>query len=252
MILLPHLRHARKNRFSRKSRVGRSRIPLRIRKYVFQRDDYTCQYCGEKFPREKLTIDHLIPVARRGVDELTNFVAACKNCNEMKGSMSLAQFASHINIKIEELPVHGDPIIDDVNLPMQFRLLRKRIFDKTRADNGRLQRGSEAQKRLEKSFRLEFHKTDLGKLILKKYPNLPGPVRVMLPQIQAIAKDESEIQLLIELAKSASTRNLIGSEIVGRKSVQEELEYVKRKAKGNPALLKRIDWALKRWRTCTK
>jgi len=232
----------------RKSRVGRSRIPLRVKKYVFQRDDYTCQYCGKKFPREQLTIDHLVPLAYRGIDELTNYVTACKSCNETKSSMSLAQFADRINIEIEKLPVHGDPIIDDLNLPLQFRLLRKRIFDKTRAENGRLQRSRAAQKRLEKVFRLEFHKTELGKLMLKKYPSLPGPVRVVLPQIQAIAKDESEMQLLIELAKSASTRNLIGSEIIGRRPVQEELEAAKKRAEGNPALLKRINWTLKRWR----
>ena len=247
-MLLTQYRHTRKNRFTRKSRVGRSRIPFRVKKHVFQRDNYTCQYCGKKFSRDQLTVDHLVPLAQRGIDELTNYVTACKSCNQIKGSMSLAQFAARINIEIEELPVHGDPIIDDVNLPVQFRLLRKRIFDKTRAENGRLQRSSEAQKRLEKSFRLEFHKIDPGKRVLNKYPRLPGPVRVMLPQIQTIAKDESEMQLLIELAKSASTRNLIGSEIIGRRPVQEELEAARKRAEGNPALLKRIDWALKRWR----
>jgi len=162
--------------------------------------------------------------------------------------MNLAQFARYINIDIKQLPVHGDPIIDDPNLPIQFRLLRKRILDKTRAKDGRLQRSKEAQKRLEKVFRLEFHGTELGETILERYPSLPGPVGVMLPQILVIGKNESEIRLLIELAKSAHTRNLIGSEIVGRMSVLEELENARRKALGNPTLLRRIDWALSRWR----
>lgn len=244
---MTYYRHARSDRFTRKSRVGRSRIPSRVKRLVLKRDNYTCQYCGKKFPKEQLTIDHLVPLAQRGIDELTNYVTACRSCNETKDALSLAQFANLINIKIEELPVHGDPIIDDANLPIQFRLLRKKIFDKTRVGKGRLQRSREAQKRLEKIFRLEFHKTDLGKQVLEKYPSLPGPVRVMLPQIQAIAKDESEFLLLIELAKSASTRNLIGSEIVGRKSVREELESVRSRATTNPTLLKRINWALRRW-----
>jgi hypothetical protein len=78
-------------------------------------------------------------------------------------------------------------------------------------------------------------------------PNLPGPVRVMLPQIIAIGKNESEILLLIELAKSANTRNLIGSEITGRLSVLEELERAKKRAVKDPSLLKRIDWAMDRF-----
>jgi hypothetical protein len=219
-----------------------------VKEYIFQRDDYTCQYCKKRFPKDHLTIDHLIPLAHHGIDELTNHVTACKSCNEKKDSMNLAQFARYINIDIKQLPVHGDPIIDDPNLPIQFRLLRKRILDKTRAKDGRLQRSKEAQKRLEKVFRLEFHGTELGETILERYPSLPGPVGVMLPQILVIGKNESEIRLLIELAKSAHTRNLIGSEIVGRMSVLEELENARRKALGNPTLLRRIDWALSRWR----
>ena len=31
---------------------------------IYARDDYTCQYCGKKFPSEDLTFDHVVPVAR--------------------------------------------------------------------------------------------------------------------------------------------------------------------------------------------
>src|SRR5437867_9279084 len=33
---------------------------------IYARDDYTCQYCGKKFPSEDLTFDHVIPVALGG------------------------------------------------------------------------------------------------------------------------------------------------------------------------------------------
>ena len=247
MISLSPHRASRRNRFTRKSRTGRSRIPFRVKKVIFERDGYICQYCGKKFPRDQLTIDHVIPLEKHGIDELTNYVTACKSCNEMKGSMSLADFAHHIKIKITDLPVYGDPIIDNLNLPIQFRLLRKKIFDKTRMENGRLQRSTEAQKRLERAFRLEFHKTDLGEKVLKDYPKLPGQVRVMLPQIQAIAKNEAEMLLLIELAKSAHTRNLIGSEITGKEPIREKLESILKRPDVDPALSKRIRWALERW-----
>jgi hypothetical protein len=200
-----------------------------------------------KFPVEQLTVDHLIPLAQGGIDEMTNYVTACRSCNEKKASMSTKEFADCIKIDIVKLPVHGDLIIDNENLPIQFRLLRKRVFDKTRAADGRLQRSTEAQKRLEKAFRLEFHETELGKEVKAKYPDLPGSARVMLPQILSIGKNNSEIALLIELAKSAHTRNLIGTEITGRNSVFEELDKAKKHATANPTLLKRINWAIDRW-----
>ena len=28
---------------------------------IYARDDYTCQYCGKKFPSEDLTFDHVVP-----------------------------------------------------------------------------------------------------------------------------------------------------------------------------------------------
>lgn len=240
-------RTADKDRFTRRSRTGRSRLPGRIRDNIFNRDNFVCQFCMVKFPVEQLTVDHLIPLAEGGIDEMTNYVTACRSCNEKKGSMSMKEFADCIKIDVVKLPVHGDLVIDNENLPIQFRILRKQIFDKTRAADGRLQRSTEAQRRLEKAFRLEFHETDLGKEVKAKYPDLPGPVRVMLPQILTIGKNDSEITLLIELAKSAHTRNLIGTEITGRNSVLEELDKVKKQAASDPTLLKRINWAIDRW-----
>jgi 5-methylcytosine-specific restriction endonuclease McrA len=52
------------------------------RQNIFKRDNHECQYCGT---RKDLTIDHVTPRARGGVDTWTNLVAACKKCNAKKG-----------------------------------------------------------------------------------------------------------------------------------------------------------------------
>jgi len=53
------------------------------RKNVIARDEHVCQYCGvSKIP---LTIDHVTPKGRGGVDTWENLVAACKPCNQKKG-----------------------------------------------------------------------------------------------------------------------------------------------------------------------
>jgi len=53
-----------------------------IRNRIFKRDDYTCQYCGER--GKKLECDHVIPVARGGHHDDNNLVTACFTCNRSK------------------------------------------------------------------------------------------------------------------------------------------------------------------------
>ena len=43
-----------------------------------------CRYCGKKFPREELTIDHVVPIARGGRSTRGNMVVCCRKCNMEK------------------------------------------------------------------------------------------------------------------------------------------------------------------------
>ena len=53
------------------------------RKNILARDGYKCQYCG--IQSKALTVDHVIPKFKNGLDSWENLVAACKNCNQIKG-----------------------------------------------------------------------------------------------------------------------------------------------------------------------
>lgn len=55
------------------------------RRNIFERDKNTCQYCGAKFARSELTIDHVVPRSKGGRDTWTNLVLACVKCNVKKG-----------------------------------------------------------------------------------------------------------------------------------------------------------------------
>jgi 5-methylcytosine-specific restriction enzyme A len=57
-------------------------IPEAARNYVFDRDNHTCQNCGAT---EKLTIDHIIPLAEGGSNDLSNLQTLCLRCNTSKG-----------------------------------------------------------------------------------------------------------------------------------------------------------------------
>ena len=54
------------------------------------RDEFKCQYCGEQYRYDNLTIDHVIPRSQGGITVWTNCVIACKRCNIAKGSKLLA------------------------------------------------------------------------------------------------------------------------------------------------------------------
>ena len=56
------------------------------RQNIVWRDNNQCQYCGNYFPLDKLTMDHVIPKSRGGKNTWENLVAACKKCNQKKGS----------------------------------------------------------------------------------------------------------------------------------------------------------------------
>lgn len=52
-----------------------------------------CHYCGIGLTREKATLDHVIPLARRkGTNERENIVIACHPCNAEKGATSYEAF----------------------------------------------------------------------------------------------------------------------------------------------------------------
>jgi len=59
------------------------------RREIFIRDNYTCQYCGER--THELTIDHVIPRSRGGGHSWENLVSACRACNHRKGGKTLAE-----------------------------------------------------------------------------------------------------------------------------------------------------------------
>ena len=65
--------------------VRRPRPRVRLTKReVLRRDNYTCQYCGQRTPY--LTIDHVVPRRIGGQHVWHNLVAACPSCNHRKGS----------------------------------------------------------------------------------------------------------------------------------------------------------------------
>lgn len=52
---------------------------------IYARDDNTCQYCGSKYHRAELNLDHVVPRSRGGSTNWENVVCSCIPCNLKKG-----------------------------------------------------------------------------------------------------------------------------------------------------------------------
>lgn len=62
----------------------RIKIPDEVRKYVFTRNNYQCQSCGTTYQESQLNIDHIIPLAKGGSNDISNLQCLCSTCNQSK------------------------------------------------------------------------------------------------------------------------------------------------------------------------
>lgn len=66
---------------------------LILRDRVFERDDFTCTYCGAH--DGKLECDHVVPVSRGGTNDEANLATACKPCNSSKHAKTPEEWRRH-------------------------------------------------------------------------------------------------------------------------------------------------------------
>lgn len=51
---------------------------------IFERDNWNCQYCGEKVTQENATLDHYVPQVKGGKHNKDNLKTSCLLCNSIK------------------------------------------------------------------------------------------------------------------------------------------------------------------------
>src|ERR1700726_1646568 len=78
---------------------------------ILERDQFCCRYCGldGKASFENalvMSVDFVVPRARKGKKDPTNLVACCRPCNTIKGTQVYASFdeaKAHVLARREEL-----------------------------------------------------------------------------------------------------------------------------------------------------
>ncbi len=63
-----------------------------------------CHYCHSDVGRERLTMDHVVPLSRGGKSKKGNIVPACKECNNKKKSLLPIEWEEYLQTLAK-----GDP-----------------------------------------------------------------------------------------------------------------------------------------------
>lgn len=71
-------------------RFKRTTLPPSRRFQVLSRDKNICQYCGRQPPEVELEVDHIQPVSKGGIDEVSNLITSCRDCNRGKSDKELS------------------------------------------------------------------------------------------------------------------------------------------------------------------
>ena len=75
----------------KKSFMGHSK-KRRTQRRLLAETGGCCIYCGRRLDEFTVTIDHIIPLSRGGLNEEANIVASCLYCNYLKYTMFVRDF----------------------------------------------------------------------------------------------------------------------------------------------------------------
>lgn len=103
--------------------IVKMKISSKTRAHIYDRDGYVCLRCNSK---SDLTIDHIIPISRGGVNRMGNMQTLCETCNREKSDLivdyrwiehmpqswfNLSMPINELGSEKEEIPVIAEKIM---------------------------------------------------------------------------------------------------------------------------------------------
>jgi 5-methylcytosine-specific restriction endonuclease McrA len=89
---------------------------------VMARDNFVCQYCGNKFAMSELNYDHVLPRVQGGKTVWENIVTSCYDCNDKKGARTPEQAKMKLirkPFKPKTLPL-AQPVLAMRDIPLEW------------------------------------------------------------------------------------------------------------------------------------
>lgn len=75
----------------------RKPIPKSIREEVYFKYGGCCAYCGTEIEYKDMQVDHATPLSIGGVDDISNYMPACRSCNHYKATLDIEGFRDYLS-----------------------------------------------------------------------------------------------------------------------------------------------------------
>lgn len=102
----------------------RVKIDSSIRSQVYSLGNGVCAICGRSVSYNEFTIDHIVPLARGGLNRLDNFQIACRTCNTMKKDSKNSEFMKSVSAILAN---NIDDYDDEKTMELVFPVIRSYI-----------------------------------------------------------------------------------------------------------------------------
>lgn len=94
-----------------RKRTKRPSIPACWMRAIEAKCEERCVFCGND-NRQEFTYDHIVPLSKGGLHEVTNLQLACSLCNGSKGDRGYPVWMFALNITHDEKWADRDAVID--------------------------------------------------------------------------------------------------------------------------------------------
>lgn len=74
-----------------------------IRRDVIRRDGLNCCFCNKQLSNESATLEHIVPVSRKGSFNRTNLTISCQECNSDRGDQNFFDYIKNFNLSEEKI-----------------------------------------------------------------------------------------------------------------------------------------------------
>ena len=107
--------------------MKRASLSKRTRFKIFERDRFTCQYCGNQPPAVVLQLDHIHPFSEGGSDTEENLITACHGCNAGKSNRVLGAIQPRPDADAQFLEMQQE--IAEARLYLESKQERDRVYE---------------------------------------------------------------------------------------------------------------------------
>lgn len=109
--------------------MARKSTGKRLRFRVFERDNFTCQYCGKRPPEVILVVDHFVAVSKGGENEIDNLVTACFDCNAGKSNFEIGKLPHGVQKNLDDIRERYEQLKEFYKFQKKIKFIKEEALE---------------------------------------------------------------------------------------------------------------------------